>query len=79
MEQKLFKALGEAINETLSNSDRIASVLERVRAEGYDTYIVCEVTVGLKPIEEPEPETPVAEPKFTEEDQELLKNFRIKL
>jgi hypothetical protein len=43
----LIKELGTAINESLSESDRIAEVLGRIRAAGYDLFLVLEVTIGF--------------------------------
>jgi hypothetical protein len=45
--KRLIKELGEAINETLSESDRIADVLARIRGAGYDLFLVLEVTIGF--------------------------------
>jgi hypothetical protein len=42
-----MKELGEAINETLANSDQIAEVISRIKAEGYDVFLVLEATVGF--------------------------------
>jgi hypothetical protein len=45
--KRLIKELGEAINESLSDSDRIAEVMSRIRAAGYDLFLVLEVTIGF--------------------------------
>jgi len=45
--KRLVKELGEAINESLSDSDRIADVLARIRGAGYDLFLVLEVTIGF--------------------------------
>lgn len=45
--KRLVKELGYAINESLSDSDKIAEVLSRIRAAGYDLYLVLEVTIGF--------------------------------
>jgi hypothetical protein len=45
--KRLVKELGEAINESLSDSDRIAEVMGRIRAAGYDLFLVLEVTIGF--------------------------------
>ena len=39
--------MGSAINESLSESDRIADVLSRIRGAGYDLFLVLEVTIGF--------------------------------
>ena len=43
----LVKELGQAINESLSDSERIAEVMGRIRAAGYDLFLVLEVTIGF--------------------------------
>jgi len=45
--KRLIKELGEAINESLSESDRIAEVMARIRSAGYDLFLVLEVTIGF--------------------------------
>ena len=42
-----MKELGDAINESLSDSDRIADVMSRIRNAGYDLFLVLEVTIGF--------------------------------
>jgi hypothetical protein len=46
MKQRI-KELGDAINETLANSDQIAEVIARIKEEGYDVFLVLEATVGF--------------------------------
>jgi hypothetical protein len=45
--KRLIKELGGAINESLSDSEKIAEVLGRIRAAGYDLFLVLEVTIGF--------------------------------
>jgi hypothetical protein len=45
--KRLVKELGEAINESLSDSERIADVMSRIRNAGYDLFLVLEVTIGF--------------------------------
>lgn len=45
--RRLVKELGYAINESLAESERISEVLGRIRAAGYDLFLVLEVTVGF--------------------------------
>lgn len=42
-----MKELGEAINETLSESEQIAQVIARIKEEGYDIFLVLEATIGF--------------------------------
>ena len=43
----LMQELGEAINSSLSDSDEIADVISRIKADGYDVFLVLEATIGL--------------------------------
>jgi len=45
--KRLIKELGDAINESLSDSERIAHVMSRIRNSGYDLFLVLEVTIGF--------------------------------
>jgi hypothetical protein len=42
-----MKELGEAINESLSDSDSIAGVVGRIKEDGYDSFLTLEATIGL--------------------------------
>ena len=43
----LIKELGQAINESLADSDNISEVMGRIKAAGYDLFLVLEVTIGF--------------------------------
>ncbi len=45
--KRLIKELGDAINDSLSDSERIADVMSRIRTAGYDLFLVLEVTIGF--------------------------------
>lgn len=45
--KQLVKELGQAINESLSESERIAEIMARIKAAGYDLFLVLEVTIGF--------------------------------
>jgi hypothetical protein len=45
--KRLVKELGYAINESLSESEKIADVMAKIRTAGYDLYLVLEVTIGF--------------------------------
>ena len=50
MEEKLkdlMQELGNAINESLSDSDRIASAIGEIKRAGYDVFLVLEATIGF--------------------------------
>ncbi len=81
MEEKLkvlMQELGNAINESLSDSDRIAAAMGDIRRAGYDVFLVLEATIGfnkrdeaeadeeLGETAEAESETPVERPPLRE-------------
>ena len=45
--KELMQELGNAINESLSESDRIASAIGDIKRSGYDVFLVLEATIGF--------------------------------
>ena len=82
-----MKELGEAINESLADSDSIAEVVSRIKDGGYDIFLVLEATIGIsKPGESnAEKTTLVTSPtsnfefKVSDQDLKFLKSVRIKV
>ena len=80
-----MKELGEAINESLSESEQIADVIGKIKTEGYDVFLVLEATVGFNKRnereEQPAPVLASSEPEFKLNSQDLrfLKSLRISL
>jgi len=50
----LMQDLGNAINESLSDSDRIAEAIGEIKRSGYDVFLVLEATIGFNKREEGE-------------------------
>lgn len=84
--KQLVQELGHAINDSLADSERIAEVMGRIRAAGYDLFLVLEVTVGFNRRgesaagQEAEPShTEVGENefRFTNQDTQFLRALRI--
>ena len=83
--KQLMKELGEAINESLSESEEIADVIAKIRAGGYDVFLVLEATIGFNKREEQGVAKPAlvkghaANPEFKVSPQDLkfLKSLRI--
>ena len=48
----MMKELGDAINDSLSDSEQIAEVISRIKAGGYDVFVVLEATIGFNEREE---------------------------
>jgi hypothetical protein len=45
--KKLLKELNDAISESLTESGQIAEVISRIKAGGYDVFLVLEATIGF--------------------------------
>ena len=54
--KELMQELGNAINESLSDSDRIAGAIGEIKRAGYDVFLVLEATIGFNKREEGEEE-----------------------
>ncbi len=81
----MMKELGEAINNSLSDSEQIADVISRIKAGGYDVFVVLEATIGFNQRDGEEAEraavdrqaSPAAE--MTSQDLKFLKSLRIRV
>ena len=45
--KELMQELGNAINESLSDSERIAGAIGEIKRAGYDVFLVLEATIGF--------------------------------
>ena len=52
--------LGNAINESLSDSERIAEAIGEIKRAGYDVFLVLEATIGFNKRDENEDSDTVA-------------------
>jgi hypothetical protein len=87
--KSLMQDLGNAINESLSDSERIAEAIGEIKSAGYDVFLVLEATIGFnkrEAVDEAEEETTTSESqevtatgkiRFTTQDQRFLKALRI--
>jgi hypothetical protein len=89
--KELMQELGNAINESLSDSERIAAAIGEIKAAGYDVFLVLEATIGFnkrddEEDEEPADETAEAPPakfetagkiKWTSQDHKFLRALKI--
>jgi hypothetical protein len=50
----LMQELGNAINDSLSDSDRIAEAIGEIKQAGYDVFLVLEATIGFNKREDGE-------------------------
>ncbi len=89
--KNLIQKLGEAIHESVSESEHIAGVVRNIREQGFDVLLMLEATIGLNEVEAEEDEnaaptgqlaltdgseTPATGP-FTRGDVNFLKSLRI--
>ena len=85
--KNLIQKLGEAIHESVSESEHIAGVVKNIREQGFDVLLMLEATIGLNEVEA---ESDAAEPlqltageaadgPFTHHDLNFLKSLRISL
>ena len=85
--KQLMKELGEAINESLADSEQIAEVVSRIKDGGYDIFLVLEATIGVSKQGDKSPDktslitTMSSNPELKVSDQDLkfLKSLRIKI
>ena len=85
--KQLMKELGEAINESLADSEQIAEVVSKIKDGGYDIFLVLEATIGVsKPGAKSSDKTSLVttltsnpESKISEQDLKFLKSLRIKI
>jgi hypothetical protein len=88
-----MQELGNAINDSLSESDRIAEAIGEIKRAGYDVFLVLEATIGFNrrdegaEDEDEEVEASQEEPKrtfeatgkikFTSQDHRFLRALKI--
>ena len=89
----LMQELGNAINDSLSESDRIAEAIGEIKRAGYDVFLVLEATIGFNrrdenaDEDEEQPEVTEEQPKrafeatgkikFTSQDHRFLRALKI--
>jgi hypothetical protein len=88
----LMQELGNAINDSLSESDRIAEAIGEIKRAGYDVFLVLEATIGFnrrdesageeddeqaEAVEEPKRFEATGKIKFTSQDHRFLRALKI--
>jgi len=89
----LMQELGNAINDSLSDSDRIAEAIGEIKQAGYDVFLVLEATIGFNKREDGDDADDAADGearpevkrtyestgkiKFTSQDQRFLRALKI--
>jgi hypothetical protein len=90
--KELMQELGNAINESLSDSDRIAGAIGEIKQAGYDVFLVLEATIGFNKRDEDENDSAGAEERparpvkygtgkirLTSQDQKFLRALKISI
>ena len=84
--KQLMQELGNAINESLSDSDRIAAAIGEIKRAGYDVFLVLEATIGFnkrrdsigeKSSEAPRMVETAGKIRWTSQDQKFLRALKI--
>jgi hypothetical protein len=83
--RELIQQLGEAIHESVIESEQIAGVVQDIRKFGFDVLLMLEATIGLNEVaaKESEDAEPGAETEaapatpFTQNDLSFLRSLRI--
>lgn len=80
----LIQKLGEAIHESVSESEHIAGVVRNIREQGFDVMLMLEATIGLNEVDTSSEEAAESGNEehagvFTSHDLSFLKSLRITL
>jgi hypothetical protein len=81
----LMHDLGNAINDSLSDSDRIAEAIGEIRQAGFDVFLVLEATIGFNRRDDKSPgpvlnegeKVSAGKMRFTTQDHRFLKALKI--
>lgn len=73
--KNLLRELGHAINDTVSDSDRITGAIAGVRAHGYDIVLKLDATIGLAKRDAAAAEAA----RLTSLDKRFLESLRIQV
>lgn len=84
--RELIQQLGEAIHESVIESEQIAGVVQDIRRHGFDVLLMLEATIGLNEVasrDTEEGEASTEQPTdesggpFTKRDRDFLASLRI--
>ena len=78
--RELIQQLGEAIHESVIESEQIAGVVQDIRKHGFDVLLMLEATIGLNEVtsrEGGEQDESAEDGAFTQNDLNFLKSLRI--
>jgi hypothetical protein len=69
--KQLLRELGHAINDTVSESERIAEAISSIRAAGFDIVLKLDATIGLA--------RRTGDAKMTSQDRRFLESLHIRV
>lgn len=84
--RELIQQLGEAIHESVIESEQIAGVVQDIRRHGFDVLLMLEATIGLNEVNAKDSEAPGGDAeagedapagRFTSNDLSFLRSLRI--
>ena len=77
----LIQQLGEAIHDSVSESEQISGVVRDIREQGFDVLLMLEATIGLNEVAPEVDSADVPEPgqTFSRNDLNFLKSLRISI
>jgi hypothetical protein len=80
--RELIQQLGDAIHESVIESEQIAGVVQDIRKHGFDVLLMLEATIGLnevtaKDTDAEDAEETSGEAPFTDNDRDWLRSLRI--
>jgi hypothetical protein len=82
--RELIQQLGEAIHESVIESEQIAGVVQDIRKHGFDVLLMLEATIGLNEVTAKDAEEVTvgasqggADARFTPNDLHFLRSLRI--
>ncbi len=70
--KQLLRELGHAINDTVSESERIAEAIAGVRAAGFDIVLKLDATIGLA-------RRAAQDTRMTQQDRRFLESLHIRV
>ena len=73
--KRLMQELGNAINDSLSESDRIAEAIGEIKRAGYDVFLVLEATIGFNRRDENSEDEEDEDVEVAEEDAQPKRPF----
>lgn len=81
--RELIQQLGEAIHESVIESEQIAGVVQDIRKHGFDVLLMLEATIGLNEVSAKNADGAEGEAEagatgeFTRQDRDFLRSLRI--